>query len=267
MFLHSKLTFKPSSILSSVLLSIPFLFFYQTTLATHYSFSSSKSYFNYQEFSREGNRLDKESGWLVNYGVSVSESIKNIHLVKGSLNYLFGEVNYEGHLQNGSAHRTETSEDIIIYNALYANQLTSTYAMGLSLSQTTWQRDILKNNEALGLYEEYKWKNISFYQKLNYTQFIIEANIGMLVDANMDIDLSESGIGVVHLPLKEGFEAQVGTFTRLPFLSNWNGLLHMGFVYREFPRSESVNIGRYSFSEPRSTLQKFTIGLGVDWVN
>ena len=263
MLLRNNIKIKASSLLSLLLLMIT----PSHVTAIEVSLSSSKTYFNYQEFSREGDLLDKESGWLNNIGVSIKEGFKNKYLVAGSFSYLFGTANYDGHLQNGNAHSTETAEDVFSYAASYSYQLTQEYSAGLSFSQNIWQRNILAKGSALGLYEEYQWKNVSLYQQFIYRELTIALLTGVLPDGRLDIDLAESGLGEVKIPLKEGFEAQLKVTAQPPYLVDWNGQVYLGFIYREFPRSAPVNVGRFSFSEPKSQLMQLSIGLSIEWGN
>jgi hypothetical protein len=263
MLLYNNINIKAGPLLGLLLLIVSPSY----TLALNASLSSSKTFFNYQEFSREGDRLDKESGWLTDFDLSIKTKFEDKHSVAGSFNYLFGRADYDGHLQNGSTHSTNTSENIFSYSASYSYQLMREYSVGLSLGQNIWQRDILEKNGALGLYEEYQWKNIFLYQQFGYQNFTIDVLTGVLVDGYMDIDLTESGFGEVHVPLKEGVEAQVKVTTQLPNLVDWCSYAYVGFIYREFPRSAPVNVGRFSISEPRSQLMQLSIGLSVDWGN
>ncbi len=265
MLLHSNFKIKPSLQFSSVLFLT--VIFSSSTWAFKYSLSSAKNYFNYQEFSQEGSQLNKESGWLTDVGLSVKTNNESRHLLLSSLNYQFGHIQYDGQLQSGVKHLTKTSEDIIHLKAAYIYSVSSEYGVGLSIGHSVWQRDILKKAEGAGLYEEYQWKNISLYQQLRYENVSVDILSGVLVDASLDIDLSENGLGEVHIPLEEGLEAQVNIFTPIPFFSQWNSQVFINFIYREFPRSGNVKVGRYSFSEPRSKLGQFSIGLSVDWAN
>ena len=263
MLLRNNIKIKAGSLMSLLLLVVAPSY----VTAIEVSLSSSKTFFNYQEFSREGDRLDKESGWLTNVSTSIKESFKNKHLVSGSFSYLFGTVDYDGHLQNGNTHSTDTSEDVFSYAASYSYQLTQEYSTGLFFSQNIWQRDILANGNALGLYEEYQWKNISLYQQFTYRDLTITFLTGVLADGRLDIDLVESGLGEINIPLKEGFETQLKITTKLPYPVDWGSYAYVGFIYREFPRSDPVNVGRFSLSEPRSQLTQLSIGLSVDWGN
>jgi len=263
--LRSNFKIKPSLQFSSVLFLT--LLFPSTTWAFQYTLSSAKNYFNYQEFSQEGSRLNKESGWLTDVGLSVRTNNESSHLLLGSLNYQFGHVQYDGQLQSGAKHLTKTSEDIFYLKSAYTYKISPEYRVGLSIGQSVWQRDILKKAGALGLYEEYTWKNISLYQQLRYENVNVDILMGVLVDGELSIDLSESGLGEVHIPLEDGLEAQLNVFSPLPYFLQWNSQVFISFIYREFPRSEDVKVGRYSFSEPRSKLGQFAIGLSVDWAN
>ncbi len=265
MLLHSNFKIKPSLKFSSVLFFT--VIFSGSTWAFKYSFSSAKSYFNYQEFSQEGSQLNKESGWLTDVGLSVRTNNESRHLFSSSLNYQFGHIQYEGQLQSGAKHLTKTSEDIFYLKSAYTYKVSPKYEVGLSIGQSVWQRDILQKAGALGLYEEYRWKNISLYQKLRYENVNVDIFMGVLVDGELNIDLSESGLGEIHIPLEDGLEAQLNVFSPLPYFLQWNSQVFISFIYREFPRSEDVKVGRYSFSEPRSKLGQLAIGLSVDWAN
>lgn len=116
--------------------------------------------FELEEFSREGDRLVRESGWL--NGIDAAVSVSRKRLQAGfRVAYYSGDVDYDGQTQSGVAADSSTDQKIWDAAALAAYRLpywseprTSVYAGG---GYRHWQRDIQAVGSLAGLKETYRW--------------------------------------------------------------------------------------------------------------
>ena len=116
--------------------------------------------FELEEFSREGDRLVRESGWL--NGIDAAVGISRKRLRAGlRVAYYAGDVDYDGQTQSGVAVDSSSDQNIWDTSALAAYRLpfwseprTSVYAGG---GYRHWRRDIQAVGSLAGLEETYRW--------------------------------------------------------------------------------------------------------------
>lgn len=236
------------------LLACLFLCMSTLSLAQSVTLSASSVYTDYREYSERKTVLNNETGWLSSlslaYGFSTYEQnqfLLAMQLTKGSLDYA-------GYLQNGSPHQTQTDTVIYDVSAQYFHRLEAhpDFALGAIVRQHSWQRDIQPSGAGLGLFEQYDWYGLLAAARYHHHKMQYQLSSGVLLGANVNVNLTELGLGRIDIPLKTGYEMDFKfsysvyeTQTAKMMLALDNRLVY-------FDKSQSVRAGNSQFTEPNS---------------
>lgn len=223
--------------------------------ALDYSLGTHIKYTDYEEFDLDGSSLNHETGFVPGIDLSVSHTH---HRIWGS--YSYGNVAYDGQLQSGVPHKTDTNY-ILLSGGYEFNYRVDKSTLLLGVSQHQWQRHILPNNGIVGVNSIYTWQqlHVGVRQLTNLIYDIpIEIEFGLIRtrQANVDINLESFGFGSPQLEPgdKTGFQA---AFRYNKSLAE-KLVLHvqLSTARWEFARSQSKTISNgvstVSIAEPRS---------------
>ena len=250
----------PFILLSSCILGLILLSQNNTQASGNFSVSARMQYFNYEEFDDNGLSLNKETGFI--HGIGFKLIDRNHQL---NLEIYDGTVDYDGQLQSGTPHQTDTEEMIYYLSYRYLIPVFETperYHYYFGISHQTWERNILPRNNINGLFETYRWLTASagiesVVHQLSDSQLSIGLGFIYIVDAEIEIDLSDLGYGepVLDIENKPGFEAELKYTSTL----SDSRLLNIGvqYTHSQFGKSNSAALSNGSNTiiifEPDST--------------
>ena len=218
-------------------------------------------YFNYEETDVDGNRLNKETGYLPGVSIAASQRFRTAYH-SFEFSAYGGEVDYDGQTQSGVPHQTRTEQTIyrVLYRLSAPLETTDAELYGKVYWQQ-WDRDIQPNNNVLGLFERYEWWSIEGgfevpLMRKDRQDLLLGLGVLTTLYGTISIDLSDAGFGEPVLDLGNG----VGFVGELKYdIRQWkNSSLQFGVSYRtwEFGRSNSKTISNgsefFTITEPES---------------
>ncbi len=115
--------------------------------------------FDYRE-TREGQRLDREQGWLPGLAVGLEWERGSWSLIP-ELAWHGGQVDYEGQTQAGQPHSTDTDTRLLRSGLLAAYRLPLAplqWSLLAGIHHLQWQRNIQANGGVAGIDERYRWQ-------------------------------------------------------------------------------------------------------------
>lgn len=241
-----------------------------TVLAIEFSLTPQVHYFDYLEKDEQGHVLNTETGWL--NGIDGSSQIAYLNLTfAGHIQYLQGDVDYNGQTQAGQIHHTTTQQNIIQYGLSSAYEM-AIYNLTLSptvtLDNTHWRREIQQKGLVSALTEDYQW--LTFKPSINFTYQTknnqeISFNIGTThtFNAAMKVHATSCTQAVTVYP-KDGN----GWFSQIEVVvtQGKNHTLSTFITYEKWTMTKSENhltdscIGPLSWSEPDNQTQLWSLG-------
>lgn len=231
------------------------------------SISALTPYFNYTEYSSNGTILDSEKGWLKGASIAYDYDFENRHAIKVHLTKYTGKVSYEGHTQSGAEHNTKTHTSIKQQGIAYMYQPFdhSSYRVGVEISNHRWNRSIQAKGSVLGLSEVYQWQRLGIYQEVSLNNLVISISPSLLVNAEMEVDLTSIGDNKVIVPLKQGYE--IDACVKMSHTISDDVFMYMttSFIWRYFSESDSVISGSRIISEPENELFQPQLTLGIQF--
>lgn len=231
---------------------------------TQLSLSPSLLHFDYTEFSTSNTVLDRETGWLPGFSLIFKDDInKQLHYEFEVAGH-FGNVDYNGSTQLGTAHSTTTDESIwhIGFRLLvpYDKFTDNTTDLYIGIKRHEWQRNIHDNNNISGLYEVYKWWEISAgiqsslwsnkTQRLTY-----DASLLYIYEPTIFVDLSRINRGSTTLNIGENYGGRLQLAWEQNNDPQWTYKLNTYAEFWDFGRSNTRSTkGGISttVTEPRS---------------
>jgi len=226
-------------------------------------------YFDYQEFDLDGSSLNHETGFVPGLGLSL---VHTNHRFWTS--YAHGDVNYDGQLQSGTPHTTDTRQ-ILFSNgyeySFYANEINAISLLaGFSIHR--WQRHILPSNGIQGVNADYQWQQL--YVGLSYKPDAVfdlplefDLNIFGTRNSSVDINLENIGFGSPRLEMgnKPGFQATLNYYKVVSNQLTVNLLIET--TRREFGRSGNTSISNgistLTIAEPESVAWNTSFGISL----
>lgn len=233
----------------------------QTTNELPVSLSVGTRYFNYEEFSTSGNSLNKETGFIPGLNIKTQISI-NRYRHQFEMEAWHGDVDYDGQLQSGQPHNTQTEQQILMlqYNLAYQDDNASPLVY-VGASWQRWDRDIQPANTIRGLFERYQWWQLHagfksiFYQD-NNQKISFDFNVFRTNAGSIEIDLSADGFGKPELQLGNGNGIKLNTAWLWPQSKTTTLGLVVNFTHWKFGRGNTLTVSNGStvitVTEPRS---------------
>ena len=231
------------------------------------SLHSYLKYIDYQEFDLDGSSLNHETGFIPGIELNLKHTEHRLWA-----SYADGGVNYDGQLQSGTPHTTDTDYNLLSTGYEYMLSLERYRNIHLlaGLSGHRWQRHILPANGIQGVNAVYQWQQLHAgirYQPVALTNLPVELNFSLIkaINGTVNINLNTIGLGSPQLDLgdKVGFQAGIKYFREL------SNKLSMNFLVEssrwEFGRSKSRSfsngINSYTIAEPRSVSWHTSLGI------
>ena len=218
-------------------------------------------YFDYEEFDLSGATFNKETGVIPGFSVA---ALKKLNHFTNTLSFeaYDGEVDYDGQLQSGAPHMTQTQETLnrIFYKLNWSPNDNNNSIFG-KIAWQQWDRNILPTNNVSGLFERYEWWALeigfltTFYEN-NTSRWQFELGISKIGNGTIEIDLIDQGLGQPKLELGDGHGVTAQLIYQHTFMSSNVLSLGLQHQYWTFGRSntESITDGFKTFdiTEPRS---------------
>ncbi len=142
----------------TILVAGPFLMA-NSAFSLTYNLTPKAVYFDYLEVDDQGDTLDTETGWLSGIDAGISIPAGDFTF-SSHVNYLQGDVAYNGHTQAGAVYRTQTQQQIINYGVSSQHSFNLdrfTLTPSLAMDKFYWRRDIQRKGVVSGLTEDYQW--------------------------------------------------------------------------------------------------------------
>ncbi|NOZ52181.1 MAG: hypothetical protein GXP08_03395 [Gammaproteobacteria bacterium] len=175
-----------------------------------FNISPGVKYFNYEETDDNGVFLNKETGFIAGIQGSITQRPDN-NSVYASINagYFDGRIQYDGHTQNGADLLTQTDETFYHAGLTVGENLMlkgAPLAIYTTIEYRQWDRDILATERTLGLFERYKWWELSFgviHDLIKNTSHNLTLDVSVIrtLSPKMAVDLSAQGFGKPVLDL------------------------------------------------------------------
>jgi len=234
----------------------------QSFADTDLTISPGILYFKYIEFGKNGERLDKESGFLPGFSIDITGSNKSAFHVQAGLSYYTTTIDYDGMTQAGAPHTTRTNERLKHLHFAVGKTFEpdiQPFDVFLRFDLSIWDRDIKPMNGISGLYEKYQWNETglvlqkSFLVK-NNSHVSINLDIFRVTSPSVTVDLSSFGYGSPRLTLdpKTGFKTGLEWRAKIHDRSGYS----VGFYFKQygFGASDPVTLGGAggTILEPRS---------------
>jgi hypothetical protein len=233
--------------------------------------SAELMHFDYEETDTQGNILNQETGFIPGFTLAASQPYRTIfNTLEFSL--YDGRVDYDGRTQLGQPHQTTTEQTILrlLYRLSWLPQNSKSGFYGKVYWQQ-WDRDILPNNDVLGLFERYQWWTVEAGVQVTLIKdkrrnLLFELGALATTNGTIMIDLADLGYGNPSLNLGDdyGFSSKL----KYEILHRNNGSFQFGVQFRrwEFGRSNSKTISNGSsvitITEPDSTTMQTTLSAG-----
>lgn len=227
-----------------------------------------KRFFQYQEYSQSGMLLDTEEGLLNNLSLQFDTLPYSDHFIHSSGSLASATIPYEGYTQRGKTHSTETREKVTTLNLeyYYIPLINPSNLLGIGLHQIEWLREIQPNGSVLGLNEKYTWNAVSLNYLFRYKPWQLKSSVSHLYSGNIKVDLTEVQKGIVSVPLKNGYQAELALSYKKQITSDISTSVITSGLWRYFPESNAVNTGNSQVREPRSELFTAGIDFGISYL-
>ena len=244
---------------------------------TQLSLSPSLLHFDYTEFSTSNVVLDRETGWLPGFSLTVKDDINKNLYYEFEITGHFGNVDYNGGTQSGLSHTTTTNENLwrTGFRVLtpYNNLADNTTNLYIGIKRHEWQRNIHDKNDISGLYEVYKWWEISAgiqsnlwsnkTQKISYG-----AGLLYIYEPTIFVDLSRIDRGTTTLNIGENFGGRLQLAWEINNNQQWTYGLNSYVEFWDFGRSNTrMTTGGIpaGVTEPRSETRNFGLQATIQY--
>jgi len=228
-------------------------------------------YVDYQEFDTNGSSLDRETGFLP--GIKLQATYRH-HTLWSS--YAYGNVHYDGQLQSGVPHSTDTNYILSSGGYEYAHEIDQHPDVILlaGFGAYSWQRHILPDNGVPGLNEVYLWQQLHAglrYKPESIFGLPLEASFSVIrtLNGTVDVNLESLGYGSPRLDLGDeyGFQAGIKYHRDISRQAGFN--VSVESSRWEFGRSQtksySSGINNITIAEPRSVSWHTRIGIEFEY--
>ena len=220
--------------------------------------------FQYKEFSDQGALLDREDGPVLGGRLGLSAWHREMTLT-AEFTYQAGLADYDGQLQDGTPHRTQTREQFYDASLAIGRQISAGTRLSLGGGYHQWDRDIQPAGSVGGLFERYSW----WYLLGEVDQRLwqsgthgVHINFRLIYPVNPTMRVNITGNPVV-LSLGE----QVGFRLQLPWRQRMDGGQQLEvspyFEYWDLGASPAVISDGWIISEPRSETRNLGITLSL----
>jgi len=235
------------------------------------SFSTKILHFNYEEFDDNNVKLNQEKGVIPGIGLTFVNKRKRFKQSVEIESYL-GEVDYNGFLQSGKSHKTNTQQFLVnmAYQIAWSPLAQSRHEIFAEYAFHNWQRDILATSNAIGLFEEYSWFSLEIgarFEILQRKSHQLDSTFSVFRNhlGKIEIDQSDDGFKNPTLNLGDRFGFSGGLVYQ--YRIQEHGLLQLSaqFSYWQFGKSNTEKISNgqsiRTIHEPKSTSKQALVGI------
>jgi hypothetical protein len=228
--------------------------------------------FDYEEFNTQGRSLNQEEGILPGARFFWRYADQRLqHQL--SLDFLAGDVDYDGQTQVGIPHETDTKTRLyhLQYQLDYVLVPNQIHAI-LGASWNHWSREIQPSGIIIGLDESYSWPALNAGLAFPLLQtgphsLTLSGSYLKVLEGRFTVDLSALGFGkeAIDLGAGNGIESMLHYAYTLPDYKT----LELELFYRRWSFDESnsktLNNGTRSltFLEPRSKSQRLGLSFNL----
>jgi hypothetical protein len=228
---------------------------------SHLILSPSVDYVFYREFSKTGDTLDTETGFLPGLQVSLYKATSNDFSIHADAYYGSSTIEYDGQLQNGQPYLTD-SKMIKMHFQVGVDRAFQKHKFGVFFGVDEWDRHILSRNNTPQLSEYYSWDSLGIKYGYDLENFKIEAELAQLINAGLDVDLTSVGYGVLHAAMPNGTSASLSTsFNLNKYFSGW--WLTSTLAGHYFERGRATVTQGISITEPENVT--FQLGVSLSY--
>jgi len=224
-------------------------------------------YFDYTEFDQNGNKLNKESGFIP--GLQLLFSVDDEHALSSFefiMSVINGRVEYKGQTQSRAPFNSKTDETLHRFGFKYAWRSTNKpfvpERLYIAVTHNRWDRDIIGRGVVSDLSEIYTWDetafglNQSLYQNQNI-QLLIDVSVLHITGPEIEVDLTPFGFGKPELDLGSRYGGRIQIQYQQKIINKIRLSTSLFFEGWNFGRSEPKTIHRPTGSsavitEPRS---------------
>lgn len=242
--------------------------------ATAISLQPGFHHFHYVEYNTLGRELDRETGWMP--GMLVEARTRLMPQMDFSLQAALyrAELDYIGQTQSGRPVSTNTAEDIRYFGGRLSYALNPQLQLFASGRYSEWERDIRNIGNVSGLYEVYKWWEVSAGFRIPIGQveqhsWYFEASVLRTRQPEIFVDLSRVNGGSTTLEMGE----ETGGRLQLESTQNSAGSWSFGILtyveFWDFGRSNTLvttgGVSRFIVTEPRSETRNVGFRVKFDY--
>jgi len=212
--------------------------------ATNFQITTDLLRFDYTEFSPSGQRLDRELGWLPGFQLKATTTYYGVFDAGFELSQHKGSINYNGITSQGAAHTTQTGEKITRYGIRVAFAHNSPTKIFGQTRFNQWDRDIRDSNGVSGIFEVYRWWEISaglqsdIWRSSHYV-ISVEASLLRISDPVIFVDFSRINRGTAKLQMKEKSGGRLQLAWEQISNRQWSYKLNTYLEFWEFGRSNT----------------------------
>lgn len=224
-------------------------------------------YFDYSEFTDDGSRFNRETGFLPGFQIGVGNLASQDFRAHLEAEFYRGTVDYDGQTQSGVPHSTESDTTLYRLGGSVSYAFKDNFQSYLSLRYLRWDRSIRDNFNSIlganvpGVNEQYRWKEAGVGARAHLgcqpdCRWLLDVALLRVLDPEIQINLEDRGFGspVLHLGEEYGVRAQ------LAWMLHWqeNRRINLNLYYEawDFGRSADVVVNRGTLflvvREPRS---------------
>lgn len=239
--------------------------------APEITLSARAMHYDSVEIDGNGNRLNRESGWLPGIGARLRLPLRERAYFALQARYFGGDVDYDGQTQRSRPFKSTTDQRLSRWRVeggycWWSCQFTANAGAALYRRE----RDIRGHSGVQGLYEDYRWQEWHLGGALSpqrLPRMMLTAEVFYLRDADMLLDLTYTGGGKPTVPLPNETGLRLGWAYTV--MQREAASLSVSVAYERLDirksdtRSVSSNKGTLSFFEPASESEQWQLGLQV----
>lgn len=241
------------------LLFISILLCQTATAATSVNINTLVKDFHYTEYSDSGRILNRETGLLNGFGLSLNHYQPRMDYGFNTESYS-ALIDYNGETQAGIPHTTQTdTEQRSVGLYLRYHLIPQQHFIVFDYSRDYWIRNILPKGNVLGLYEFYRWTTLKLgYEYIyHFSHHQLQFGVKYLMHTNSEMEIDFKGIKPTIIPLKnaQGWQSQFKYIFSLN--KYWDFSIQYQWSNWSSKKSDSVttdsNFGKIRIHEPRSS--------------
>lgn len=211
-------------------------------------------------------------GWIPGIQLAGNTNITGYLRIEFNLSAYRGTIDYQGHTNKGVPHQTRTDETLSHQGLRLVSTFTPQADFFLGVQSREWQRDIRDNNGVFGLFEKYRWHELStgldvILSKNSTQQWLVEIGVLKIIAPELFVDLSKVNGGTANLSLGEKLGGRLKLTWAYMLSSPWTMNVNAYAEAWDFGRSDlkRTTTGAMVVSEPRSETRNAGLQLALQY--